>query len=153
MDTLRLLRLLPVLLAAFAAAPSWAAGDEAQARAAVLGRFEAALRSDTAALEKLLADDLAYCNFRGECETKRQYIDAIKAGTLKYKSIEPTIESVKLFTDAAAITGKVRATATRNGVERIIRASYLAVLVLRDGRYQLTGWSTTLLDLQEAKQP
>ena len=142
------------LLAALAAVPALAAGgDEAQARATVLGRFQAALRADTAALEKLLADDLDYCNFRGDCETKRQYIDAIKSGRLSYKSIEPSIEKVKVFADTAAVTGKVKVTAARDGVDRTIHASYLAVLVWRDGRYQLTSWSSTLLDLQEAKKP
>jgi len=61
------------------------------------------------------------------------------------------VERVKLFADAAAVIGKVVAHATRDGVERTIRASFLAVLVWRDDRWQLTSWSTTLLDLSEKK--
>ena len=38
----------------------------------------------------------------------------------------------------------------RGGVERSIRATYLAVLAWRDGRWQLTNWHTTLLDLKES---
>jgi len=40
---------------------------------------------------------------------------------------------------------------SRDGVERHIRASYLAVLVWRDDRWQLTSWSSTLLELAQAK--
>jgi hypothetical protein len=61
------------------------------------------------------------------------------------------VEKVKLFADTAAVTGKVTATATRAGVQRTIHAAYLAVLVWRDSRWQLTSWSTTLLELNETK--
>jgi hypothetical protein len=147
-----LLRLLPLLtLIAAAPAPAAPRGDEVAARTAVLARFDAALRADTAALERLLADDLEYCNFRGECERKSQYIGQVKSGSLKYHSINGEVDRVKLFADTAAVTGKVVAHATRDGVERTIRASYLAVLVWRDDHWQLTSWSTTLLDLSEKK--
>jgi hypothetical protein len=145
-------RLLPVLFALLATAAMGASrGDQAAARATVLARFDAALRADTGALERLLADDLDYCNFRGECESKRQYIDELKTGVLRYAAIAPTVEKVKLFADTAAVTGKVTATATRAGVQRTIHAAYLAVLVWRDSRWQLTSWSTTLLELNETK--
>ena len=58
----------------------------------MLARFDAALRGDVATLDKLLADDLDYCTFRGDCETKAQYIGEVKSGALKYVSIEPTVE-------------------------------------------------------------
>ena len=134
-----------------APAPAPAARSESGAKSAVLARFDAALRADATALNAVLADDLQYCNFQGECWSKQQYVDSVKSGALKYKSIEPTVEAVKLFTDSAAVTGIVAATATRDGVERHIRASYLAVLVWRDERWQLTSWSTTLLELAQAK--
>lgn len=124
--------------------------DEASARTAVLARFDAALHADIARLERLLADDLDYCNFAGECATKAEYVGEVKSGALKYQSIEGKVDEVKLFTDTAAVRGSVSATATRDGVERSIRATYLAVLAWRDGRWQLTNWHTTLLDLKQA---
>jgi hypothetical protein len=120
--------------------------SESGAKSTVLARFDAALRADVAALDTLLADDLQYCNFQGECESKQQYVGEVKSGALKYKSIEPRVDGIKLFTDTAAVMGEVSVTATRNGVERHIRASYLAVLVWRDERWQLTSWSSTLLE-------
>jgi len=141
-----------VALLALCCAPSLlfaADRDEASARAAVLARFDAALHADTARLDRLLADDLDYCNFQGECSTKADYIGEVKSGALKYKSIEGQVDEVKLFADSAAVRGRVSATATRGGVERSIRATYLAVLAWRDGRWQLTNWHTTLLDLKQ----
>jgi hypothetical protein len=123
--------------------------DEASARAAVLARFDAALHADIATLERLLADDLDYCNFSGDCSTRSAYVGEVKSGALKYKSIDGQVDEVKVFADSAAVRGRVSATATRGGVERSIKATYLAVLAWRDGRWQLTNWHTTLLDLQQ----
>ena len=47
--------------------------------------------------------------------------------------------------------GEVEVTATRNDVKRHIRASYLAVLVWRNDRWQLTNWSSTLLEPVQVK--
>ena|SRR5882672_609880 len=150
-----LLPLISLLTLALLAPATHAADtmNEASARAAILARFDAALRGDTAALEKLLGDDLDYCNFRGECESKRQYIGEIKSGALKYKSIAHTVERVKLFADTAAVSGKVQATATRDGVERSINAYFLAVLVWRDHRWQFSSWASTLIEPAQSKKP
>jgi hypothetical protein len=149
-----MIRLRIALLALVVAAPSFAAPsarDEPSARATIAARFEAALHADTEALGRLLADDLEYCNFLGECESKQQYIGEIKAGKLRYRAIEHTVDHAKLLTDTAVLRGHVTATASRDGVERTIHALYLAVLVWRDGRWQLTSWGTTLLDQPAAK--
>ena len=74
----------------------------------------------------------------------------MQSGALKYQSIEGKVDEVKLFADTAAVRGSVSATATRGGIERSLRATYLAVLAWRDGRWQLTNWHTTLLDLKQS---
>jgi hypothetical protein len=134
----------------FAAAPQ---GDEASARATIAARFDAALHGDTQALDRLLADDLDYCNWRAECETKQQYIGEIQSGRLKYRAIDHTVQDVKLLADTAVVLGFVNATATRDGVERTLHAFYQAVLVWRDGRWQLTSWATTPLEQAPKKMP
>src|SRR6187455_3812497 len=82
---------------------AWASsrGDEASARAALLARFDAALRADVPALEKLLADDLEYCGVSATCSTKAQYLESIQSGTRKFRSLDPRIERVRLFADSA----------------------------------------------------
>ena len=142
-------RLLPTLLVLLAAAASAAThGDEASARATILGRFDAALQGDTARLDRLLADDLDYCTFRGDCETKAQYLGEVKSGRLKYVSIEPSISKVKLFADSAVVTGLATVTAVRDGSKQTIHISWAGVLAWRDARWQLTTWTSTLLEGQ-----
>lgn len=120
-------------------------GDEASARAALMARFDAALHADIAALDKLLADDLEYCGVSATCSTKTQYLESIRSGTRKFRSLEPKVERVRLFADAAVLTGKVYAVSIGDGTERNVNAYFLVVLAWRDGRWQMTNQSSTSL--------
>jgi len=123
--------------------------NEAGAGAAVLERFDAALRGDIPALEKLLADDLDYCTLRGDCESKKDYIEEIRSGRLRYKSIVPVVDKVKLSGDLATVIGRVNVTATRDGADRSVHILYNALLEWRDGRWQHTNWASTIIEEQK----
>jgi len=120
-------------------------GDETSARAALLARFDAALRADVAALDKLLADDLEYCGVSATCSTKTQYLESVRSGTRKFRSLVPKVERVTLFADSAVLTGNVYAVSIGDGTERNVDAYFLVVLAWRDGRWQMTNQSSTLL--------
>jgi hypothetical protein len=120
-------------------------GDEASARAALHARFDAALRADLPALEKLLADDLEYCGVSATCSTKAQYLESVRNGTRKFKSLLPKVERVTLYADTAVLTGKVYAVSIGDGTERNVNAYFLVVLAWRDDRWQMTNQSSTLL--------
>ena len=145
---MRMSRLLPALLAALMLAPAWSAprDDATSAGAAILARFDAALRGDVGALDRLLADDLDYCTFRGDCQTKAQYLGEVKSGRLKYVAIDPAVSKVKLFDDSAVVTGFATVTAIRDGKEHTIHISWAGVLAWRDDRWQMTTWTSTLLE-------
>jgi hypothetical protein len=137
-----------IALLALCATPLWAASpshDEASARAAVLARFEAALHNDVAALDRMLADDLDYCTFRGDCQTKAEYLGEVRSGRLHYLSAEHSISKVKMFADNAVLTGLATVTAIRDGTRQTIHISWAAVLAWRDARWQLTTWTSTLI--------
>lgn len=137
-----LLALLLALPFAVSASPR---GDEASARAALHARFDAALRADLPALEKLLADDLEYCGVSATCSTKAQYLESVRSGTRKFKSLQPKVERVTMYADTAVLTGKVYAVSIGDGTERNVNAYFLVVLVWRDDRWQMTNQSSTLL--------
>ena len=139
-------RLLPALLALLALpAIAAARGDAASARAATLERFDAALHADIAALDRLLADDLDYCTPRGNCLTKSQYLEQVKAGRIKYLSSDPTVDRVKLYADSSTVSGHATVTLVRDGQRETIHISWVGVQVWRDARWQLTTWTSTLL--------
>jgi len=138
------LALLLSIAAPFAAAAA-PRGDEASARGALLARFDAALEGDLAALEQGLADDLEYCGVKATCSSKQQYIESVRNGTRKFKSLRPEIERVRLFADSAVLTGKVYSVSIVDGAERNVDAYFLVVLAWRDGRWQMTNQSSTSL--------
>jgi hypothetical protein len=121
-------------------------GDEASARAALHARFDAALRADVPALEKLLADDLEYCGVSATCSTKKQYLDSVRSGARKFSKLVPKVDHVTLYSDTAVLTGTVAADSTYNGVDRHIDAYFLVVLAWRDGRWQMTNQSSTSIE-------
>src|SRR4051812_49593064 len=139
------------LSAACLAKDSAAKPDEAGARAANQARFEAAVRGDTPALDRLLADDLDYCHSNGECESKRVYLDSFKAGTMKYRSIDPSVDSAKVIGTVAILLGHANVNATRNGTDLKMQIGYTSVFTWRDGRWQLTSWRSLTLPEAQSK--
>jgi hypothetical protein len=139
-----LLSLILLASAPFAAAAA-PRGDEASARAALLARFDAALHADLAALEAGLADDLEYCGVSATCSSKAQYLESVRSGARKFRSLRPDIERVRLFADTAVLTGKVYAVSIVDGAERNVDAYFLVVLAWRDDRWQMTNQSSTSL--------
>jgi len=137
--------LLALLVSLPVAVPAAPRGDEASARAALAARFDAALRGDLPALEKWLADDLEYCGVSATCSTKAQYLESVRNGTRKFKSLEPKVERVTMYSDTAVLTGKVYAVSIGDGTVRNVNAYFLVVLVWRDDRWQMTNQSSTLL--------
>jgi len=66
---------------------------------------------------------------------------------MKYRSIEPTVDSIKLVGPVAIILGHAHINATRNGTDLDMTIGYTSVFAWREGRWQLTSWrSLTLPD-------
>jgi hypothetical protein len=97
------------------------------------------------ALEKLLADDLEYCGVRATCSTKAQYLESVRSGTRRFRSLRPQIERVTMYDDSAVLTGKVYSVSIVEGAEVNVDAYFLVVLAWRDDRWQMTNQSSTLL--------
>lgn len=81
-------------------------GKYEQAIRQVTNELAVALRNnDTAALDRIYADDYTFVGDTGMMMTKAQRIAAFKSGDLKYESISHEVVSIHLFGDTAvAIT-------------------------------------------------
>ena len=71
-------------------------------------------RFNTGLLEKneevigaLLADDLVHIGFEGQFAGKAEYMSFFKGGAWRYLKYEPSNVAVKVFGDAAVVTGRV----------------------------------------------
>jgi hypothetical protein len=108
-------------------------------------RREALLRSDTATLDRILADEYFVTNQFGQIQTKTQMISALKSGELKFESVVEDDVSVRVYRDAAVVTG--RATSKHEGREST-QVRFTRVYVKRRGHWQAVTYQVTRIAQQ-----
>jgi F0F1-type ATP synthase epsilon subunit len=108
-------------------------------------RREALLRSDTAALDQIFADEYSITNQFGQLQTKAQMMSALKSGALKFESIDEDDVIIRVYGDAAVVTG--RATSKHEGRETT-KVRFTRVYVKRRGQWQAVTNQVTRIALQ-----
>lgn len=108
-----------------------------QTIAAIEAEHVAALRTgDLAALERLWAADFQFVAPNGLTITRDAYLAMLKRQAVVYEKLELSAVKVRVFGDAAAVTGRVdvRGTAMGHIVDGV--DDFLTLYVKRDGRWQ-----------------
>lgn len=118
---------------------------EKQVREAQARRFEVMVGGNTAALAPLLADDLVYTHGSGQVETKAQFLESLASGRLRYRAIAAPDAVVRVYGEAAVVTGRADVQATAGGQDVAFAARYLAVYVREGGAWRLAAWQNTRL--------
>jgi ketosteroid isomerase-like protein len=106
-------------------------------------RFGAMVGNDLEKLTALLADDLVYIHTSGEIESKPQFLQRLRSGSLRYRSIEPTNVRVRTYGNTAVVTGRSHMAVTTGGSDREFEILYTAVYTANGGRWQLASWQST----------
>jgi ketosteroid isomerase-like protein len=107
-------------------------------------RVRAVIAADTTALSRLLGDDLTYTHSTAWVETKAQFLESVRSGALKYEKMEHSDVQVRVYGDAAVLTGRsdVRVHSPRSGLLQM-QIRFTAVYVKRAGRWQMVAWQST----------
>src|ERR1043165_507442 len=127
---LRLIAALLVLIACSSAA------DPADAvREASTGWRQAAIKKDAAALQRFLADDLAYSHSDGHTQTKAEYIAAVTRSG-RYESFTESDTKVKVYGKAAVLRGFVDVKVANQAPYRVLT---LEVYVENNGQWQMAA--------------
>lgn len=137
--------LLVVLLAVASCLPVWADDGcgcnpleqafKAQVLQAENERYAAMVKPDYAVLEKLIADNAVYSHSTGTVQSKRQFIDSLKNGSMRYRKITPTLPLIRFYGDIAILNGVGDFEVTLNDNEESARLVYTAI-------YNLSGEGT-----------
>lgn len=109
-------------------------------------RVRALLDGDTAALENLLADDLTYTHSSGQMDTKREFINKIQFGELKYESLAHEEVGARVFGNVAVLTGRssVKVSSPRTpGEARSVRIRFTNVYARENNRWRQVAWQST----------
>jgi ketosteroid isomerase-like protein len=135
------LNFLYVFLAAAALLPAQNTDDAV--RSAERRWAEATIKADVVTLEKVLATDLTYTHSSARMETKAEFIEAVRSGTIKYKSIEYGEMWVRRIGRAAILTSEVKVSLESGGQQRNMRLRILHVWVQGDAGWQLAAHQST----------
>jgi ketosteroid isomerase-like protein len=106
-------------------------------------RFHAMVQNDLKSLAPLLSEDLVYVHTDGAVESKAEFLQRLRSGALRYRSIEPTDVRVRTFGSTAIVTGRSQMAVTIAGADREFAIRYTAVYVVRGDRWQLVSWQST----------
>ena len=120
--------------------------DEARKRAVIATeqqRVDALVHDDFAALGRIFADDMTYSHSSGEIDTKTSYLKKLTTGALKYKSLEHSGLTVRLYGDTAILTGMTKVYSVAAGVDNKPVLNFLTVYVWREGAWRLEAWHST----------
>jgi ketosteroid isomerase-like protein len=112
-------------------------GAENEVRRAERALYDAMVAKDWAALDRILASDLAYGHSTGVMETKGEYLAALGKDVYLYEAISSRDVTVKIFGDAALMHGIVDMDAAGGGAKRVLHLLFVLAFVKRDGRWQL----------------
>lgn len=109
----------------------------------------ATLKNDAAVIDRLLADNWMNTNANGTVTTKAQLMALLKSGTFKIMSIENDDVLVRVYGDAAIVTG--RSTSRREGEEGTAvtrQVRFTRVWAKLAGRWQVVAAQTTPITQQ-----
>jgi uncharacterized protein (TIGR02246 family) len=105
-------------------------------------------KNDTAALERIWADDFTFTNSSGEVQTKAQRLAEIKSGELKFESISIDDVQVRVYGDTAVVTGRGTVKGQRRGQDLTGQSRSTSVYVKKQGRWQVVATQITRIAQQ-----
>jgi len=127
---------------ASAASSAFAADPADLVKEAANGWTQAAVKQDTAALQRYLADDLQYAHAGGQTQNKEQYIAAVMKGASHYESFTFSDLKVKLYGKTAVLTGFVD---VKMPGQDSFRVRTLQVYTENNGQWQMAAHQSTRL--------
>lgn len=119
-------------------------GNDEQAVRQLLNEISAALgRADTAALDRIYADDYTLVNESGVLTTKAPRLAAIKSGELKYESVGFDEVNVRMYGNTAVATYRVTSKGQSKGQDIGGQFRATSTYVKMKGRWQLVAAQVT----------
>jgi 2-dehydropantoate 2-reductase len=106
-------------------------------------RREAMIASDTHALARLLADDMAWTHSSGKKDTKGTFLDRIASGAADYRSLEVADDVVSSHGDIMIHHGTLTGRVVVEGGERAMSNRFLSVWKWSGSALQLLAWQST----------
>jgi ketosteroid isomerase-like protein len=127
--------------------PTMGRADDADSEkqvASLSKQTQAALvAGDTQALNALLADDWVGINPEGSVQSKAECVKDFKAGVVDFEAIDPQEVKVRVYGDAAVVSGRSHVKLTHSGHKIDDRVRVTEVYVRQGGKWQCVSTQVT----------
>jgi hypothetical protein len=128
--------------------PAWAEEcsgslDESEVLAAEDARYLAQTRNDFSAMERMFGADLVYTHSSAVVDDKNSYIESMRSGTVKYRSMNRAEARVRTYGCVASITGTANFDVTVKGQEIAVELRFITLWAKRASGLQFIGWQAT----------
>ncbi len=101
---------------------------------------DAYVRADADALERLCSDDLVVTMTDMQILNKQRAIAIVRSGKVKFTRYETSDLSIRVYDNAAVVTGLLQRTRTAQGHEVNDEWRFTKVYIRRDGKWQVVAW-------------
>jgi ketosteroid isomerase-like protein len=113
--------------------------DEQQIHALFEAGDRALMAAHIDALSAVFADDYVQYDASGKAFSKREVLDSLRSGEVRYPSIVSTGRRIRLFGDVAIVHGSELDEVEASGKRFSVRYLYMDVVCKRNGRWQIVG--------------
>lgn len=114
-----------------------------EALAAEDARYAAQTGDDFAAMEKMLGSDLVYIHSSSAVDSKASYIDSMRSGTVKYRSMQRSDTTVRTYGCMAIVSGLANFDVTVKGQDLSVELRFHSIWARRDAGLQFVSWQAT----------
>ena len=106
-------------------------------------RYAAQIGNDLAALERLFGDDLVYIHSSTVEDTKASFIESLRSGAVKYRSMQRGAVKVRTYGCIAIIAGEAQFQVTARGQDLALDLLFHSVWAKRAAGVQFVSWQAT----------
>jgi len=106
-------------------------------------RYAAMVDADLDTLDDLLADDVIYTHSDASVDTKKSYLDMLRAGELMYLDVEHTTDLVLTRPGGAIVAGTMSGSSRMHGAAKTLNSRVEAVWLSEGGRWRLAAFQPT----------
>ncbi|MNS49812.1 hypothetical protein D3C72_824410 [compost metagenome] len=106
-------------------------------------RRQAMIDLDMDFLEGIYTDDLTYSHSDGKSDSKKGYLQGMRAGIWIYRSFESRQEHIRRVGACAVITGLIDMDVIIRGEPMLLNSRYISVWREGDAGWQMMAWQST----------
>ena len=120
-----------------------------EVRATQSARFNAMIAADVETLDAILADGLVYTHTTGRVETKAEFLESLKSGTVSYDKVEIIDNAIRIAGDVASSTGAAEMSVSTPTRSMSFAIRFVEVYVRNGEGWQLIAWQSTRIPTEE----